>query len=273
MSTDDSAPESGQIGSDSSGAHSHSGLVFRSLKENRDAYFVEYTPALASDGLAKLSLVFVEQPSKPEIASLMEIECRTWMKRFSVPLFVSAFDLKDDVIHPCEDDSLSYLLGTIASDGIALHWRGNGSSSIPINPIDDERLLAIYQGIPHSTKAERSARVRKAVRAQRIGWLLVVAWLVGVPLLIELIGFANPILGIVLIMYSIFKAIVQARKMLGYAKKSEREKAKEEEEARMRHHHHHHCELNPEGFARLKHENFVREAREQTLKEKRDLEE
>ncbi len=59
--------------------------------------------------------------------------------------------------------------------------------------------------------------------------------------------------------------------MLGYTKKSEREKAKEAAELRMRHHHYH-CELNPDGFARLKHENFVRETNEQTLQEKRALE-
>lgn len=37
-------------------------------------------------------------------------------------------------------------------------------------------------------------------------------------------------------------------------------------------HHHYHRKLNPEGFTRLMLENFEREARERTIKEKRNLE-
>lgn len=45
--------------------------------------------------------------------------------------------------------------------------------------------------------------------------------------------------------------------------KSARQVEKEEEELRMRHHHYH-CMKNPEAFARLKVENFEREAIERT---------
>ncbi len=52
--------------------------------------------------------------------------------------------------------------------------------------------------------------------------------------------------------------------------KSKAEVQKEAEEARMRHHHYH-CERNPEGFQRLKLENFERWAREDIQNEAKNL--
>jgi len=59
-------------------------------------------------------------------------------------------------------------------------------------------------------------------------------------------------------------------KMLAYVGRSEREKHKDAEELRMQHHHYH-CERNPEGFMRLKAENFERDAREETHRETDEL--
>ncbi|HXV49315.1 MAG TPA: hypothetical protein VEB61_10970, partial [Candidatus Binatia bacterium] len=58
----------------------------------------------------------------------------------------------------------------------------------------------------------------------------------------------------------------EALKLLGMWPKTDRDLATEEEELRIRHHHYH-CERNPEGFRRLKLENFERESREAIRRE------
>jgi hypothetical protein len=54
--------------------------------------------------------------------------------------------------------------------------------------------------------------------------------------------------------------------MTGRWKKSAKEIANDAEDLRIRHHHYH-CERNPQGFLRLKHENFQKENKERTQKE------
>lgn len=65
-------------------------------------------------------------------------------------------------------------------------------------------------------------------------------------------------------------ALYKGLKMKGILKKSRAEKALDEEQQRMRHHHYH-CERNPEGFQRLKLDNFDRMARKEVKKESERL--
>jgi len=71
---------------------------------------------------------------------------------------------------------------------------------------------------------------------------------------------------ILVLAYGLLKAVIQWLKMTGRWKKSVKEIAKDADDLRMRHHHYH-CERNPDGFLRLKVENFDRESREQVKKE------
>jgi len=70
--------------------------------------------------------------------------------------------------------------------------------------------------------------------------------------------------------FSLWKALVKALKLLGKWKESPQALNVQEEERRMRHHHYH-CELNPEGFMRLKIENFERKERERIQNEAKGL--
>lgn len=56
----------------------------------------------------------------------------------------------------------------------------------------------------------------------------------------------------------------------GLKKRSKRMEEKEREETEMRHHHYH-CKKNPEGFMRLKIENFERAEMERIQKESLEI--
>ena len=60
---------------------------------------------------------------------------------------------------------------------------------------------------------------------------------------------------------SLWQATVKGLKLSGKWRELPKERQTRDDEARMRHHHYH-CERNPEGFLRLKLENFEREERE-----------
>ena len=100
----------------------------------------------------------------------------------------------------------------------------------------------------------------------RLGWWIVFVWAVVVPAGVAILEWWSDWLGVVVLVYSLYKAIEKALRLMGRWPKSKAEAQKEAEEARMCHHHYH-CERNPEGFERLKLENFERWAREDIQKE------
>ena len=70
--------------------------------------------------------------------------------------------------------------------------------------------------------------------------------------------------------YALWKAFVQLMKLLGKWPESASEKLEADKKQRMEHYFWH-CERNPEGFQRLKTENFAREERERTSREAAEL--
>lgn len=109
-------------------------------------------------------------------------------------------------------------------------------------------------------KAEREARATgRAIR-------LIVFLTVVVPVLIEVVALGVTWLGHFLAVLSIAGGVYKIGKALGWLNPTEREKQKAENDLKMKHYFYH-CELNPNGFNRLKIENFEREAIEQTRSE------
>lgn len=246
------------------------GYIFETIKEHRGSYFVEYTPALAGDYFASLALVFTEQPKREEIPPIMEQESKRWIQRYPVPITTTALNYKDDVI-PLEDiKGCNHVIALRQKNMVSFHWKFLGNDELTSDALEESRLLEIYHDIPHTTKVEITQKFVSSASTIRLGLVIIALWGIAVPLAVGIIGFSNPILGGLVIAYSISKAGWRAMKMLGYIDRSEREKRKSEEELRMRHHHYH-CERNPEGFMRLKAENFERDTREQIQQEAEEL--
>jgi len=241
-------------------------LIFQPIKEHRNTYFVEYTPARPGGYFATLALVFLEHLEFSEISKLMEQECALWLQRYPVPLMVTAFDDTGSVIGLKGYTDCDHLIGIIENGKALYHWKLLKNEELLSGPLRELNLLSVYGDLPFSTKKERREKAISSAKSMGFGLFIIAMWLVVAAVFWELVGFASRWIGYIVIAYSIYKAVVQALKMLGYIKRSKREKQKDAEELRMRHHHYH-CELNPEGFMRLRAENFEREARENTQKE------
>ena len=77
-----------------------------------------------------------------------------------------------------------------------------------------------------------------------IGWILI-------PLLIAILGFTNPVIGIILFVISIFKIGLCAIKLYGNPNKWILGHTTKSENNRKMKHYYYHCEKNPEAFKRL----------------------
>ena len=245
-------------------------LAFQSIKEHRGNYFVSYAPARAGDYFAGLSVVFLKRAELSEIAEIMQQECREWTQRYPVSLMVSAFDDADRLISLQAARACDHVIGILDNGKVEYHWKLLNNGDFPNGPLLEPQLREIYRDVSSTTGAERRQKAIQHAKTVRMGLFVIAMWGVAIPVTVALIGFAHPVLGVAIIAFSVGKAVLHALKTLGYIRRSKRDRQQEEDERRMRHHHYH-CEQNPDGFSRLKIENFQREAREETHKEAEEI--
>ena len=244
-------------------------IYFNSIKEDRGPYYVEYRPPLVGNPFATVSLTFPDSASPQVVASRMEAELQTWIDRYGVAVFVSAFDAVGDVI-PLEGVRASnHLVGWAhpETSSPVLHWQTVPQEQFPVRSYDAAALRKIFAAVPFRTKADFKAAANKHRRIVRFGWWLVFLWAVAIPAAIAIIEFNAPDwLAWLLFSLALGGVCIDWLKLSGKWPKTERDVRDEDEERRMKHHHYH-CDKNPEGFERLKRENFEREAREGTRKD------
>ena len=145
---------------------------------------------------------------------------------------------------------------------LRLHWHLLKDSELPATVQDNDSLLRIYQGLSYKTSSQLKQDANENAKKFRIGWWVVFVWAAIVPAVVAVLEFISPVwVAVLVLIYSLYKAAIKALKLLGKWKVSDQEKKKNELDIRVRHHHYH-CEHNPEGFERLKLENFERWERE-----------
>ncbi len=81
---------------------------------------------------ASLNLVIIEDIAKAQIVNAMEKELQSWLNRYPMPLFVSAFDDKNDLLHFDEITPCNHLMGFLDKDGVVdMQWRLLKNDEIP----------------------------------------------------------------------------------------------------------------------------------------------
>jgi len=244
-------------------------IIWNKKELHRDWYYVEYCPPIESFRFASINLVILNSVDKTKIAEAMEAEARFWLNRYPIPVMVSAFDDKEDLIHLDPIKDCNHLMGVLINNKEpSLHWKLLKDAELPVAALDQNYLQKIYHDIPF--RIWTSADVERVKKEQRrefqILWLILFIWVGVIPLVFVVLGETSVWVAKMVLAYAIWKIIVSVLKISGMWKKSKREQKKEDEE-REKEHHHYHCKLNPKGFLRLKIENFERETRERVRKE------
>ncbi len=244
--------------------------VFRDeIKEHHGNYYVSYRPADARFPFAIVQLTFLDQGFDAAIVkSAMGHELKRWLSRFRVPVMVSSFDAKDDLIHISTESDQSHLMGYVdpQTDQITQQWGLLKNEELPPEQMDAGYLARVYEGVPFRLQEAVRQNALRETRMLGRSARIIIFLLVGVPVLIEMVSLDVAWLGHVLAGISISVGLYKLGKAMGWLKPTQREKEKAEKELRMRHYFYH-CERNPEGFNRLKIENFEREAIRRTHEE------
>lgn len=237
--------------------------VFREkIKEHRGDYYVSYQPADAHFPSAFVQLTFLDDGHDvADVKKAMERELQNWLSRFNVPVAVSSYDAKDDIIQVAAEFFQSHLVGYVdpQTGQIIQQWGFPETDQLPSEQMEVGHLARVYEGVPfRSQEMVRQNSLRKARQLGR-SVRMVVLLLVGVPVLIEMASLGVTWLGHVLAATSISVGLYKVGRAMGWLQPTQRDKEKAEKELKMKHYFYH-CEQNPEGFNRLKIENFEREA-------------
>lgn len=247
------------------------------IKEGRAGYFVTYQSADCRLPFASVNLVFLEGADDTvRMAQAMEDELEFWLTRYAVPVMVSAFDAKGDLIHVRGGSGESHLMGyrDLKGGQIVRRWGLFKDDELPQEQAKAEYLQGIYHDVGFRDQATVHDTVDREYKSMaRTGKLivfLVVGFGIVVPFLIELVSLGIVWLGYALSAISILVGAYKVAKALGWIGPSKREKETAELE-RKKNHYFWHCERNPEAFNRLKAQNFDREIMERTRKEAEGL--
>jgi hypothetical protein len=248
-------------------------LFFDTIKEDRGPYFVEYKPPIASCRFATLSLVYPHRVDPATVAKTVETELNQWLTRFPIPLMVSAFDEKGDLYRLEGVRPSNHAIGFLdpITKRVRIFWELLENDQIPSDALDTNYLKTVYSNVGYRTSEDLARESRENIKRLRIGWAIFFVWLIIVPAILAVLEWLSPPWMTFLVMlYSLWKAFEKGMKLTGRWKKSRRELEKEKEE-QDKGHHHYHCKANPEGFLRLKVENFARWERERIQSEAESL--
>lgn len=248
-------------------------VVFSSLKAHRGWYLLEYAPPVPGIPFATLSLTTLEHADPTNVALAMEAELATWLRRYPLPIMVSAFTDSGELLRVSAVRACDHLIGWLdpATDAPCVHWRIVPSGELPKVDLSRAALQELYSDVPFRTATDLRSATKTHQRTIRGGKILVFIGLVVVPAAWLLIEFNAPEwLSWLVLLYGLSHIYTQALKLFGLWPTPASDVAAADEERRMRHHHYH-CERNPDAFTRLVAENLERESREQTCREAASL--
>ncbi len=248
-------------------------MYFDLIKEDRGSYFVEYQPPVSNNPFATLNLVYPESYELGSVGYTMKAEVAHWLARYPVPIMASAYDAAENSIRPHGDVDDGLLVGWYAPGTTTLTYAWKVQELPPFlnDTINLPDWRTIYKDVPFRTDAEVKANARrewlKARKRNHILKVILALWLAAIPAAWAIVQYLGPEwLAVAVLLYSLWQAFRTARKLFWRVEPSKSEKEKAEKELKMGHYFYH-CERNPEGFARLKVENFEREAKDRILKE------
>ena len=240
---------------------------FESIEIDKDGYYLTYSPIFTGQNLAVLSISFYEQIEVSKAVQILESELKHWIKKYPTPLMALASNKTNTDLDIKSETGNEFIFGYLGSDGnLVMKWEVVPDEEYSHIQFSKEKLLGIYEGLNYKTSKEAHAEISNKVSNRKKLIFVMLLWFSVIPALIAIFGWANPYVSFLALIYSLYVALKKGVEVTGHIKPSdsEKEKMKEEQE---KEHHHYHCKENPDGFNRLKQENFSKESKER-LKEK-----
>ena len=131
------------------------GRKYESIRESRGWYYVEYRPLRGGNKYAWLNLIITEERSKNEIVDAMEKEAELWLNLYPVPIFVNAWDDKEDRYDLSEVKPKNHLIGFFDSaSNLRLSWEPVNEKEVPDLALEEEYLDNLYSDLNFQTYAE-----------------------------------------------------------------------------------------------------------------------
>ncbi len=257
--------------------HDDNGFILWEVqKEPRNGYYVEYVPPRSDNWLATLNLIFLSPTPIHKIIELLEAEFKYWAEKYPVPLMASAFDDTDSLISLSPNKTSNNINGfyDTATRQLKSSWLLMKDKEFPEQLKTKKHLQDVYQGIPARTekeiKADAVAQRKQIHRAKSLLVLSLFIWFIVVPLVIKYFENLYVWFATILLFISYIQNAKKWLKHAGYIKPSEQEKRDAEKESK-KNHYFYHCERNPNGFIRLKIENFDNETKQNNMKQMDEL--
>ena len=251
-------------------------LYFESIRESRGHFFVEYQPPVADNPFATLYLIFPRAVLLDRLSEILDKEIRHWLRRYPVPLMVWVLDDKEDTVRlPDSDSDCLFAWHDSDSDQISQSSKNddfeNFLRTVPRHP----DWPTIYTDVPFRTNYEVKAAAQDTLIARKrqnaLLRVILTLWLAIIPAGYAVFEFLGPVwLSLLGLAFVLYKALQTALRIWSRSKPSAKEKREAEKQRRMDHYFHH-CERNPDGFMRLKLENFKDDARKRTRAEAKEI--
>jgi hypothetical protein len=126
-----------------------------------------------------VQLSVVEERNAQAVASAMELEATDWLRRYPVPVMVTAFSADGSVYSLAGIRPIDHLMawrGPKDSQPI-LRWELVANEVLPDTALNREFVKKTFAHVPSKTGAEIRDEIAKDLAARKVGWWLVVVWL------------------------------------------------------------------------------------------------
>jgi hypothetical protein len=126
------------------------------MKEDRDCYYVDYSPPITNYRFSVLQLSVVDTRDTEAVAAALETEAKHWLRRYPVPLMATAFSADGSVLSQDGARPINHLMAWLESGKPEpiLRWELVGNDVLPDIALSRDLLEDIFTDIPYKRERE-----------------------------------------------------------------------------------------------------------------------
>jgi len=236
----------------------------------KDGYFLKYDPPAPYSKFSTLSITFTKTIKEAQAKRIAHREAFDWIDRYPVPTAVYCTDLNDDNFRIFEGDFACYF------------WKDTNGATKKSHKIDDSKDVFENFQVNHELFSDISFKTRAQVEedsdrklnerissSKRIRFSLAIIDFVFPVVILIFSTFMSPMWYTIAIF--LISLVAPVRRLRQIYQKPSREKDKDHERQQKIKEYTYHCDRNPDGFLKLKLENWQEDARISVQKENAEI--